>query len=167
MLSSNLLLYKQLISLRNYGNVEGDLHQENGLNSRMDEIQAAILCVKLKYVEEWNSRRIAIGNYYSDNIKNQELFFFDLNIKHVYHIFAIRSKKREHLMYHFKNAKIETKVHYPTTIHQNNFVDSSNMSNYSNSTLLTNQVMSIPINPWLTENEIFTVIKTINESNCG
>ncbi len=165
--TNNVSLYNQLISLRNYGNVNGHLHQENGLNSRLDEIQAAILGVKLKYVEEWNSRRIVIGNYYSDNIKNLELFFLDPNIKHVYHIFAIRSKKRETLMNHLKTSNIETKVHYPTTIHQNDFVHSPNMSNYYQSTLLANEVMSIPINPWLTENEILTVINSINEFKNG
>ena len=165
--TNNVSLYNQLISLRNYGNVNGHLHQENGLNSRLDEIQAAILGVKLKYVEEWNRRRIIIGNYYLDNIKNHELFSLDPNITHVYHIFAIRSKKREKLMNHLKNSNIETKVHYPTTIHQNDFVHSPNMSNYYISTLLANEVMSIPINPWLTENEILTVINSINEFKNG
>ena len=161
--TNNESVYNQLISLRNYGNVEGYLHQENGLNSRLDEIQAAILAVKLKFVEEWNRRRINIGNYYSNNIRNHELFSLDPNVKHVYHIFAIRSKKREKFMSHLKTLNIETKVHYPTTIHQNDFVHSPNMSNYYKSTLLANEVMSIPLNPWLSENEILTIVSSINE----
>ena len=70
-------------------------------------------------------------------------------------------------MNHLKTSNIETKVHYPTTIHQNDFVHSLNMSNYYKSTLLANEVMSIPINPWLTENEILTVINSINEFKNG
>jgi len=165
--TNNESVYNQLISLRNYGNVKGHLHQENGLNSRLDEIQAAILGVKLKYVEEWNSRRIVLGNYYSNYIKNHELFSLDANVKHVYHIFAIRSKNRKKFMSYLKNLNIETKVHYPTTIHQNDFGHSPNMSNYSKSTILANEVMSIPMNPWLTENEILTVINSINEFKNG
>jgi len=165
--TNNESVYNQLISLRNYGNVKGHLHQENGLNSRLDEIQAAILGVKLKYVEKWNNRRIIIGDYYSNYINGHDLFSLDANVKHVYHIFSIRSKKRETLMNHLKNSNIETKVHYPATIHQNNFVHSPNMSNYYKSTLLANEVMSIPINPWLTENEILTVVNSINEFKYG
>ena len=66
-------------------------------------------------------------------------------------------------MSHLKTLNIETKVHYPATIHQNDFLHSSNMSNYYKSTLLANEVMSIPLNPWLSENEILTIVGTINE----
>ena len=70
-------------------------------------------------------------------------------------------------MNHLKTSNIETKVYYPNTIHQNDFLHSPNISNYFKSTMLAKEVMSIPINPWLTENEILTVINKINEFENG
>ena len=93
--TNNKKVYEKLISLRNYGQIDEYLHQMNGLNSRLDEIQAAVLNVKLKYIDEWNERRAVNAKYYKENIKNELLLDENKLVRHTYHIFAIKSDKEK------------------------------------------------------------------------
>lgn len=156
-------VYEKLISLRNYGQIGGYLHQVNGLNSRLDEIQAAILNVKLKYIDEWNDRRAVNANYYRENLKNELILDEDKLVKHTYHIFAIKSDKRKGLIHAMDNNHIETKIHYPTALSQNDTIKSVSSNYLSKSIKFAKKILSIPMNPWLEEKELSSIVSTIND----
>ena len=156
-------VYNQLVSLRNYGNIGGYLHQIRGLNSRLDEIQAAILNVKLNYIEEWNNKRTINATYYKENLKNELILHEEKTVKHAHHIFAIKTDRRKGLINEMKNNHIETKIHYPITLSGNDTIKSNLKKNLSDSIDFVKKVLSIPMNPWLEEKELFSVVRIIND----
>ncbi len=156
-------VYNQLISLRNYGNIGGYLHQKRGLNSRLDEIQAAILNVKLKYVEEWNDKRRINASFYKKNLKKDLILHQEKKVRHAHHIFAIKTDRRKELVNAMNDNHIETKIHYPVTLDGNETVNTNQKVSLINSIDFTKKVLSIPMNPWLEEKELFSIASIIND----
>ncbi len=156
-------VYEKLISLRNYGQIGGYLHQMNGRNSRLDEIQATVLNVKLNYIDEWNERRAVNANYYKQNLKNGLTLDENKLVKHTYHIFAIKSDQREGLIHAMDDNHIETKIHYPTALSQNDTIKSVSRNKLSKSIKFARKILSIPMNPWLEEKELSLIVSTIND----
>ena len=156
-------IYEDLKSLRNYGLISNYLHQSNGLNSRLDEIQAGILEYKLNFVDEWNNRRNSIANYYKENIVGHKFFSIKNNVDHAYHIFAIKCINRKRLIHHLKTNGIESKIHYPNPINHNTFLNELNSTNYPISSKLANEVLSLPINPWMNDSQVEFVVDVINK----
>tara|TARA_B100000700_G_C15013237_1_gene842043 strand:- start:160 stop:1251 length:1092 start_codon:yes stop_codon:yes gene_type:complete len=156
-------IYEDLKSLRNYGLISNYLHQSNGLNSRLDEIQAGILEYKLNFVDEWNNRRNSIANYYKENIVGHKFFSIKNNVDHAYHIFAIKCINRKMLIHHLKTNGIESKIHYPKPINHNTFLNELNSKNYPISSKLANEVLSLPINPWINDSQVEFVVDVINK----
>lgn len=105
--------------LRNYGSDVKYHHIYKGYNSRLDEIQAAFLRVKLKYLDEWTKKRRAIAQFYEDNIKHKDVILpMPLeNNENVWHIFPIMAKKRDGLQKYLSEHGIQTLIHYPIPIH--------------------------------------------------
>ena len=155
-------LYKKLISLRNYGQSSRYYHDERGNNSRLDEIQAAILRVKLNHLDEWNQKRIAIGNKYNAKLKNVPLLAKQQG-KHVYHLYVIRSPKREQFQAYLKDNDIQTLIHYPVTVSNQKAYAGGNSKQLGNSEKLADEVVSLPIHPWLEEHEIDKIVDVVNE----
>ena len=139
------------------------LHQSNGLNSRLDELQAGILEYKLNFVDKWNNRRNLIGTYYRENIVGHNFFSLKNNVDHAYHIFAIKCIARKELIYHLKKNGIESKIHYPNPIHHNSFLNQLNSKKYPISSQLANEVLSLPINPWMDDIEVEFVVDVMNK----
>lgn len=117
--TNNRDLAEKLRLLRNGGTEKRYYHKIKGFNSRLDELQAAILRVKLKYLDKWNKSRREKASLYSKLIVNprvskpQEAIY----AKHVYHLYVVRIKERDRFQRYLKNNNIETHIHYPTPIY--------------------------------------------------
>lgn len=142
-------------------------HLIEGRNSRMDGIQAAILEVKLKYLQKWTDQRISHGIKYSELLSdsNFKLPKVRPNAKHVFHLYVIRTKKREELMNFLKEKGISTAIQYPKALP---FLDAYKEFGYIESdfpvaAIVQNEVMSLPMFPELEEEEIGYVVDRIME----
>jgi dTDP-4-amino-4,6-dideoxygalactose transaminase len=159
-------LAETIRALRNYGSHVKYQNKYKGMNSRLDELQAAILSVKLKYLDQENHRRIDIANYYCDNIKNEKIIlpvnYHSAPLSHVYHLFVLRAEKRKHLQEYLRDNKIGSDIHYPIPPHkQLAFAEWSNHS-YPLSEKIHDTVLSIPAGSYLTDVEVKKVVNVIN-----
>ena len=113
-------VYKKVKAIANYGSDRKYHHIYKGVNSRLDELQAAVLDVKLPHLDNDNARRREISKYYRENIKNKKIILpmtYDENA-HVWHIFAVRTENRDELQKHLEDNGIQTNIHYPTPPHK-------------------------------------------------
>ena len=134
-----------------------------GINSRLDEIQAAILNVKLKYLNKDNIERRSIANYYNKNINNHKIIkpLENPNCYHVYHLYVIRCKNRDKLIYELRKKKIFAGVHYKKAVHQQKLFGSNKI--YLPTTVkISKEVLSLPIYPGLRKKSLKKVIDVIN-----
>ena len=118
--TNNEEIYNSVCAYGNYGSFKKYKHIYKGCNSRLDEVQAAFLSVKLKYLDEWNEERRNIASVYIKNIRNSkiELPKMPQNTKeHVFHIFAILVDDREKFVEYMENKNIHVNIHYPTEIY--------------------------------------------------
>ena len=151
--------------LRNYGEERRYYHTVKGLNSRLDEIQAGILRVKLKHLDSWNNaRRLRAGEYCN------RLRMFPVRLpmeaawaKHIYHLFVIRAARRDQLMAHLKDRGIGTLIHYPVPIHlQQAYADLGHKpGDFPHAEAACNEVLSLPMYPELTMSDIECVAEAI------
>jgi dTDP-4-amino-4,6-dideoxygalactose transaminase len=154
--------YQRLISLRNYGQSSRYHHDERGINSRLDEIQAAILRAKLNHLEEWNEKRIAISEIYNTKIKSVDLLDNQQG-KHVYHLYVVRTQKREAFQAYLESYQIQTLIHYPITVDNQKGYMGKSSDQLENSKKLADEVVSLPIHPWLEQHEIDKIVEVVNE----
>ena len=159
-------LYEKIKALRNYGSQKKYYNEYKGFNSRLDEIQAAILSVKLKYLDKWNTNRQQIVNKYIKQIDNKYIVLpkkLD-NVNHVYHQFIIRCEKRDELQKHLKNCGIDTMIHYPVPIHKQKAYEEYRdlIGELPIAEKLANEVLSLPIYPYMKEEDINLIIESIN-----
>ena len=157
-------LAAKIKAIRNYGSDYKYHNIYKGVNSRLDEIQAAVLDIKLKYLDKDNSRRRQIAKYYRENIKNPAVILpetYDENA-HVWHIFAIRTKERDRLQEYLKENGIETLIHYPIPPHKQDCYKEWNNLSFPLTEEIHKTILSIPISPVLTDNEVEKVVEVIN-----
>jgi len=149
-ITDNSELSEKINLLREYGWKERFISSIPGWNSRLDEIQAAILRVKLKHLDEDNKKRQKIAKIYQDNIALTNIILPQamVNFKHVFHLFVIRTKYREKLFNYLKNSEIGVAIHYPVPVHQQQAY-----KKYSRKLPITQQIskeiISLPIYPEL------------------
>lgn len=159
------ILAKTVRTLANYGSAQKYVNQYQGLNSRMDEIQAAFLNVKLRYVDTEIVRRREIAKYYISNIKNSKVILPNPGEKHehVWHLFVIRTADRDKFQVYLQEKGIQTLIHYPIALYkQECYKEMSNL--YLPITeVVHNEVLSLPISPVMTEEEIEMVVEVINK----
>lgn len=158
-------LYNVLKALRNYGSHKKYENLYVGYNSRLDEIQAAMLRVKLPKLNHETEVRRTIAEKYLASIKNPfiELPFVDSYENHVWHLFVIKTTRREDLAKYLHSRGVETLIHYPLPPHKQKAY-----AEYNNITLpltekIHNQVLSLPIDPNMTNEDIEQVINAVNE----
>lgn len=162
-------LASKIRALANYGSVQKYNHIYKGCNSRLDEIQAAVLSVKLKYLERWNEERRAIAARFCGEIRNSHVLLpcIDLsNISaYVFHIYPILVKDRERFVKYLEECGIGYNIHYPTPIPmQNAYIEySCEMRNLSVTKRICNEEVSIPLYPGMTEEEIEYIIDMLNQ----
>lgn len=157
-------LAHKMRALRNYGSEQKYIHKLKGLNSRLDEIQASMLSVKLKYLEAENKRRRVIAQRYLDEVKNPLIHLPSIPdfSAHVLHSFVIRAERRYELQKQLKAQGIATLVHYPIPIHQQDAYKELSHSHLPITETLAKEILSLPMDPNLTDEEISFVIKSIN-----
>ncbi|OGQ33381.1 MAG: hypothetical protein A3F16_07345 [Deltaproteobacteria bacterium RIFCSPHIGHO2_12_FULL_43_9] len=165
-LTNDATIYAKLKSLRNHGEHENKryIHQAIGTNSRLDAIQAAVLNVKLDYLNQWNERRRRIAGHYIDFISKKGIEIDSpLEVSpryHVYHQFVIQTPLREQLREHFQNRGISTNIFYPLSVHlQPCFPDSGDRCPESDATC--NRALALPIFPELTDDEVTYIGRSI------
>lgn len=160
-------LYKKVIMLRNYGSsVRYHFELESGSNSRLDEIQAALLRVKIKHAEEITNEKIAIANKYLNGIKNRlvKLPRVDKGCSSVWHLFVLEVEDREAFMNHMLNCGVKTDIHYPIPPHLSKCYEKLNyhVGDFLRTEYLANHVVDLPIFNGMTDEEIELVIKAVN-----
>ena len=150
--------------IRNYGNSEKYVNKIVGFNSRLDELQAAILNVKLKYLDSDNERRRQIAKRYLSEIDNKKikLPFYDQSKNHVFHIFVVSVEKRDHFMDYLRANDIGNLLHYPIPPHKQKAFLKYNHLKLPVTEMIHEQVVSIPMSPVLTDYEVEIVIKVLN-----
>ncbi len=158
-------LAKTVYSLRNYGSEKKYHNELIGVNSRLDEIQAAFLNVKLPYLDTENERRKVIAKRYLSEIKNDKikLPFWDFSSNHVFHLFVIRTANRNELQRYLEQNGIETLIHYPVASHKQKALSQWNHLSFPITERIHNEVLSLPMNPILTNEEVDAVIHTLNQ----
>lgn len=158
---------EKLRALRNYGSLVKYEHIYKGLNSRLDEIQAAALRVKLKYLDKDNSKRHQIAEYYRNFINNSKIGLPIVEkseqLSHVWHLFVIRTKERDSLQKHLLNNNIQTLIHYPIPPHKQLAYNEWNQKSYPITEQIHSQVLSLPISPVLTLDQAKLVVNCINK----
>ena len=157
-------LFKALKALRNYGSLEKYKNIAQGVNSRLDEIQAAMLSVKLKYLDEEIKRRQEIAKAYLKSIKNELILLPDtpLEGQHVWHLFVVRTQYRDRLQQFLTNIGIETLIHYPIPPHKQDAYKSYSDLNLPFTESLHSEVLSLPIGPTMTDEQVLEVIGACN-----
>lgn len=164
--TNNSELATAIRALSNYGSHRKYKNIYKGINSRLDEVQAAILRVKLKYLDGEISKRRAIADYYLQFIRNQLVVLPKVEKKeqHVWHLFVVRHEMRKQFQEKLLQSGVQTEVHYPIPPHiQPAFKEFSNCS-LPVTELISGQVVSLPLNPVLTEKEIELTTQAVN--NC-
>lgn len=164
-------LSETIKALRNYGSHEKYYNILKGYNNRLDEIQAAVLDVKFKFLDEENQKRREIAQFYCDNIINKKITLpiehSSLNIKHykshIWHLFVTRTSKRDKLQKYLADNDIQTVIHYPVPPHKQAAYKEWNGWNLPVTEKIHNEVLSLPISPVMTDDEIKYVVKVINE----
>jgi dTDP-4-amino-4,6-dideoxygalactose transaminase len=149
--------------LREYGWKERYISHIDGWNSRLDEIQAAILRVKLRHLDEDNEKRITIAKKYNEEFQNLEITIPHVRsgVKHVYHLYVIRSSQRDTLLAFLKKENIGALIHYPFAVHQQPFLDSSHL-NLPQTDRIVKEILSLPMYPELTKDDISNIIKVVS-----
>ncbi len=158
-------LAKTIRALANYGSNQKYVNIYKGLNSRLDEIQAAVLDVKLKYIDAENGRRREIANRYVTEINNKNITLPQLpenQEEHVWHLFVIRTKERESLQQYLQENGVQTLIHYPIPPHQQEAYKEMNTLTYPVTEKIHNEVLSLPISPVMDDDEVSAVINIIN-----
>ncbi|MDE9444687.1 DegT/DnrJ/EryC1/StrS family aminotransferase [Xenorhabdus bovienii] len=159
-------LTKTIRALGNYGSEKRYHNIYQGTNSRLDEIQAAILSIKLKYLNQQNQNRQEIAQYYLNNIDNTNIILPIApkeSKNHVWHIFAIRTKERKKLQEHLSKYDIQTLVHYPIPPHKQKAYYNYNSLSFPITESIHETILSLPISPVMSETQINKVIQICNE----
>jgi len=158
-------LAQTIRALANYGSEEKYVNKYKGLNSRLDEIQAAVLDVKLKYLDADNNRRREIAKYYIDNINHPDIIVpqWPADEKaHVWHLFVIRTKERMRLQQYLAWNDIQTLIHYPTPPTKQEAYGEHNHLTFAITEQIHEEVLSLPISPVLTDEEVQQIVDAIN-----
>jgi len=168
--TSNEELATKILQLRQYGwkkKYEADL--PGGKNSRLDELQAAILRVKLKHLDGWNNKRRKIAARFTDELNGLDLLLpNNIGEDYVAHLYVVRTNNRVQLIKKLKDAGIATDIHYPIPDYkQKSLIGKFDSINLPNTEKCIKKVLSLPCFPEMSKEELSTVIKTVKQSVQG
>jgi len=157
-------LATKLKMLRNYGSPKKYYHDLVGVNSRLDEIQAAVLRVKLKYLDKWNERRRKIAKLYNELLEDTEIItpIEKEWVKHVYHLYVIRHRERDELQRHLLKNEIKTQIHYPVPVHLQKAYLGIRVR-LPVTERISQEILSLPMFPYLTDTEIEKIVMVIKK----
>jgi len=157
-------------ALGNYGSKQKYVNDYQGLNSRLDEMQAALLDVKLKHLDSENQRRRVIAQYYCENIKNAKIIvpnkfnhsLFTDKQTHVWHLFVIRHPRRDDLQKILSVKGIQTLIHYPIPPHKQSAYCDFAKYRFPISEKIHKEVLSLPISPIITDSAVISIVNELN-----
>lgn len=163
--TNNKSIYNKIKTYRALGSKRKYIHSNYGVNSRLDEIQAGILRIKLKQLDKWNMLRREIGHYYLKNIKfNNKFIAINTTPGSVYHIFNILVPNRNKFMKFLRINKIEFVIHYPKSINQHiRLKNTFRGIKFKNSEKIASNSISLPLFPYMKKNQIGYVVDKVNE----
>lgn len=160
-------LYNLIKSLREYGSTSKYTYDRVGINSRLDAIQAAILLIKLKHLDEWNNKKQKLAAYYNKRINKEIPFiktpFINSQSTSVYHLYVIKTPKRNQLAKYLNSHGIQTGIHYPIPLHLQQSLKflGYKKGDFSVAEALSREILSLPIYPELTYKEQDYIVKSI------
>ncbi|WP_163575907.1 DegT/DnrJ/EryC1/StrS family aminotransferase [Halomonas faecis] len=162
-------LSQTIRTLGNYGSHKKYENQYRGVNSRLDEMQAALLRVKLDHLDEETQRRRHIALSYAKRIRTQKIMQpVDCNTtmesikNHVFHLYVVRTKQRDALQQHLQKLGVQSMIHYPTPPHHQKAYECWKQKSHPLTEAIHDQVLSLPINPFMSNKEIDSVIYAVN-----
>ena len=147
-------------ALRNYGSEKKYHNQYQGVNSRLDELQAAVLLVKLEHLDEENAKRREIAKQYLREIKNEKLILphVESDESHVWHLFVVRTKERDRFQQYLKEKGIGTVIHYPIPPHKQPAYKEWNKESYPITEEIHDTIISLPLHALLKDEEVQYII---------
>jgi dTDP-4-amino-4,6-dideoxygalactose transaminase len=162
--SNDEILAEMVRTLANYGSPKKYVFEHRGLNSRLDEIQAAILRIKLARLDADTFQRRLVAKFYIEHIKNPLLILPIMNDwnAHVFHVFTIRTTQRDKLQNYLTDNGVQTIIHYPIPPHKQKAFYTWNVKSFPITELIHKEELSIPISPVLEKNEIEKVVNILN-----
>ena len=157
-------LAKVVRSLANYGSGEKYVFEYQGLNSRLDEIQAALLDVKLKYLDADTDKRREIAKYYIDNITHPDITLPKVPDwdAHVMHLFVIRTTRRDKLQQYLADNGVQTLIHYPIPPHKQDAYKEWNDLSFPITEKIHEEILSLPMSPVMSMEEVEKVVSAVN-----
>ncbi len=158
-------LAKRVKSIANYGSSQKYINDVMGVNSRLDEIQAAVLNVKLKYLNIENEKRRVVAGFYINEIRNSKITLPQMpqnQEEHVWHLFVVRCEHRNDLQAFLEKNGIQTLIHYPVPPHLQKAYPSYNHLNFGITEKIHREVLSLPISSVLTTGEMQKIVEVIN-----
>lgn len=157
-----------LRSYRNYGFKERYVAQYSGINSRLDELQACFLRIKLPHLDTQNERRRNIARAYLSNIKNPAIILpeWDQTDAHVFHLFVVRCKYRDDLKEYLESKGVKSIIHYPVPPHKQEALSYLNKLHFPITEQLHKEVLSLPIDPMMTMEDVKSVVAVLNSYRC-
>ncbi len=164
--TNNSQLADVIKALRNYGSHQKYQNIYKGFNSRLDELQAAILSIKLTYLDSENQERQKIAKFYCENIKNNHIILptYPQNQQScVWHLFVIRCKKRDLLQKYLQENGVQTVIHYPIPPHKQQAYQEFNHLHLPITEQIHNEVLSLPIYPGLEHQDMVRIVNLIND----
>ena len=163
--TNNTKLAHTIRALANYGSQKKYVNQYQGLNSRLDEIQAAILSVKLKKIDDDIIIRKNIAETYLKKIGNKKIVLPEIVDRkgHIWHLFVIRAKKRDELQQYLTNYGVQTLIHYPIPPHKQQAYQEWNSLTFPITEQIHNEVLSLPISPVMKKEDVEKIIKVLNK----
>lgn len=160
-------LAEELRRLRDYGRSRRYEHETSGVNSRLDEVQAAVLRVKLRYLDSWNERRRHLAELYTRILGSTEIKLpIDRDYTGpVHHLYVIRLKHREKLQQYLSKKGIQTHIHYPVPVHLQKIyqVLSYEKGDFPVTEKCAKEVLSLPIHPGLVDSDVEFVASTVRD----
>lgn len=152
-------------ALANYGTTSKYINKYKGENSRLDEIQAAVLAVKLKYLDKEVQARQNIASFYLRNIQNEliALPWVEQIEQHAFHLFVVRCHERDRLQQYLSDKGIRTEIHYPLPPHKQEAYKEWNSLSYPVSEKIADQIISLPLRISLKNEEVIRICSALNE----
>ncbi len=163
--TSDVELFNVVNKLRNYGSSKKYRNEIKGVNSRLDELQATFLSIKLRYLDTDNTNRRAIASHYIEHVKNQkiELPKWNASKNHVFHVFVIRCENRTELQEFLLKNNIQTVIHYPIPPHKQKALQEFSDLQLPVTDSIHNEVLSLPISPIQTITDTQKIVSILNQ----
>ena len=158
------IITEKVRSLRNYGSPKKYLHEVKGFNSRLDELQAAFLRVKLQYLDDWNERRRKIANLYLEELSSSGYLTLPQVpswAEPVWHLFVVLTPERDGLQKHLSDCGIQTLIHYPVPPHRQSAYQELSRLDLSVSERIHREVLSLPMSPVMSDGDADNVVKAV------